>query len=168
MYLCRESRSAPDYINETNATVTHVTCRVEGLEHKLFMDNFFSSPRFLMIYWDEKYIHAGQYTTTEKTCPLNSDKKLKLTKGNLRVRIRGNSNALAWKDRQNVYLLTWTWHEKKAIFVMRANKPWSLKLCHGITGIWVTSTFLTEWQTAIRCVDVTSSGPRNCFSTFWI
>jgi hypothetical protein len=29
----------------THATVRHLTCRVEGLGHKLFMDNFFSSPR---------------------------------------------------------------------------------------------------------------------------
>ena len=33
-------------------------------------------------------------------------KKLKMTKGNIRVRTRGNLTALAWKDRQEVYLLT--------------------------------------------------------------
>jgi len=29
----------------THAAVRHLTCRVEGLGHKIFMDNFFSSPR---------------------------------------------------------------------------------------------------------------------------
>jgi hypothetical protein len=33
-------------------------------------------------------------------------KKLKLTKGDIRVRTRGNLTALAWKDRRDVYLLT--------------------------------------------------------------
>jgi len=33
-------------------------------------------------------------------------KKIKLTKGDIRVRTRGNLTALAWKDRWNVYLLT--------------------------------------------------------------
>jgi len=33
-------------------------------------------------------------------------KKLKLTKGDVRVRTRGNLTALAWKDRRDVYFLT--------------------------------------------------------------
>jgi len=33
-------------------------------------------------------------------------KKLKLTKGDIRVRTRGNLTVLAWKDRQDVYTLT--------------------------------------------------------------
>ena len=33
-------------------------------------------------------------------------KKMKLTKGDMRVRTRGNLTALAWKDRRGVYLLT--------------------------------------------------------------
>ena len=33
-------------------------------------------------------------------------KKLKLTKGDIRVRTRGNLTVLAWKDRQDVYMLT--------------------------------------------------------------
>ena len=60
----------------THATVRHLTGRVESLGHKLFMDNLLSSPRILMIYWDEKYIHAGQYGPAEKTCPLTSDQKI--------------------------------------------------------------------------------------------
>ena len=45
VYLGRDSRSATDDMTATHATVRHLTCRVEGLGHKLFMDNFFSSPR---------------------------------------------------------------------------------------------------------------------------
>ena len=33
-------------------------------------------------------------------------KELKLTKGDIRVRTRGNLTALAWKDRQDIYMLT--------------------------------------------------------------
>jgi hypothetical protein len=33
-------------------------------------------------------------------------KKLKLTKGDIRVRTRGNLTTLAWKDRRDVYMLT--------------------------------------------------------------
>ena len=52
--------------------------------------------------------------------------------------------------------------------------PKKLKLTNGDIIVarynrhMVMSIFLTEWRTAIRCVDVSSSGPQNCFSTFWI
>ena len=43
----RDSHSATDDMIATHATVRlrHLTCRVEGLGHKIFRDNFFSSPR---------------------------------------------------------------------------------------------------------------------------
>jgi len=44
MYLGRDSHSATDDMTATHATVRHLTCRVEGLGHKTFIDNFFSSP----------------------------------------------------------------------------------------------------------------------------
>ena len=45
VYLGRDSYSATDDMTATHATVRHLTNRVEGLGHKIFMDNFFSSPR---------------------------------------------------------------------------------------------------------------------------
>jgi len=45
VYLGRGSHFATDDMTATHATVRHLTSRVEGLGHKIFMDNFFSSPR---------------------------------------------------------------------------------------------------------------------------
>jgi len=45
VYLGRDSHSATDDMTATHATVRHLTCQVEGLGHKIFMDDFFSSPR---------------------------------------------------------------------------------------------------------------------------
>ena len=45
VYLGRDSRSATDDITSTHANIRHLTCRVEGLGHKIFMDSFFSSKR---------------------------------------------------------------------------------------------------------------------------
>ena len=45
VYLGKDSPSATYDMSATHATVRHLTCNVEGLEHKIFMDNFFSSPR---------------------------------------------------------------------------------------------------------------------------
>jgi len=45
VYLGRDSHSATDDMTATHATVRHLTSSVEGLGHKIFMDNFFSSPQ---------------------------------------------------------------------------------------------------------------------------
>ena len=41
----KENVSTTDDMTATRATVRHLTSRVEGLGHKIFMDNFFSSSR---------------------------------------------------------------------------------------------------------------------------
>ena len=45
VYFIKDSHSTTDDMTATHATVRYLTCRVEGLGHKIFMDNFFSSPR---------------------------------------------------------------------------------------------------------------------------
>jgi hypothetical protein len=37
-----------------NTSTKTTTCRVEGLGHKIFTDNFFSSPRLFMTWTDVK------------------------------------------------------------------------------------------------------------------
>jgi len=54
VYLGTDSRSATDDMTATHATVRHLTSRVEGLGHKIFMDNFFSLPRFFMTWTEVK------------------------------------------------------------------------------------------------------------------
>jgi hypothetical protein len=79
----------------THATVRHVTCRVEGLGHKIFMDNFFSSPRL----FDDLHSCGTVWPNRKDMSSDFRPKKLKLTKGDIRVRTRGNLTTLAWKDR---------------------------------------------------------------------
>jgi len=45
VYLGRDSHSTTDDMTATHVTVRHLTSRVEGLGHKIFMHNFFSSTR---------------------------------------------------------------------------------------------------------------------------
>ena len=45
VYLGRDSHSATDKMTATHTTVRHLTSIVKDLGHKIFMDNFFSSPR---------------------------------------------------------------------------------------------------------------------------
>jgi len=44
VYLGKQQQHAPAQITATNGTVLQVVRRVEGLGHKIFMDNCFTSP----------------------------------------------------------------------------------------------------------------------------
>jgi len=57
VYLGKDSQSATDDMTATHATVRHLTHRVEDIGYKLFMDNFFSSPR-LFDYLDGHKINS--------------------------------------------------------------------------------------------------------------
>ena len=71
------------------------------------MDNFFSSPRLFDDLLRRKIHSCGTVRPNRKDVPSDfGSKKLKLTKGDIRVRTRGNLTALAWKDRREVYVLT--------------------------------------------------------------
>jgi len=50
-------------------------------------------------------------------------KQLKLKRGDIRVRTRGGLTALVWKDKREVYMLTWTHHQQKEISVTTATAP---------------------------------------------
>ena len=117
----RDSHSATDDMTATHATVRHLTHRVEGLGHKLFMDNFVSSPRL----FDDLDVHkinlCGTVQPNRKDMPRDfGPHKLKLKRSDVRVKTRGGWTTLVWKDRQEVYMLTWTHHQLKEIFVMKA------------------------------------------------
>jgi hypothetical protein len=47
-------------------------------------------------------------------------KELKLKRDDVRVRTRGNLTALVWKDRRDVYILTWISHHQKETVVTTA------------------------------------------------
>jgi len=44
VYLGKHRQRAAQHLTATHATVTNLTRGVEGFGHKLYMDNFFSSP----------------------------------------------------------------------------------------------------------------------------
>ena len=146
----------------------HLTSRVQGLGHKIFMYNFFSSPRLFDDLDRRKINSCGTVQPKRRDMPSDfGPKQLELKRGDVRVRTRGVLTALVWKDRR-VYMLTWTHHQQKEISVTMATAPWNLTSWNSTTVTWVTSTILIVWVTAIRWDDVPSNGTRHYFSTFWI
>jgi hypothetical protein len=70
LYLGRDSHTATDDMTATRATVRHLTCRAEGLGHKIFVDNFFSPTKPFYDLDRRKISSCGQYSPAEKTCPM--------------------------------------------------------------------------------------------------
>jgi len=99
-----------------HATVRHLTSRVKGLGHKIFMDNFLSSPR-LFDDLDRRKINLCGTVRSNRRDMLHDfepkqlklkrgDIRVKLKRGDIRVRTKGGLTTLVWKDRQEVYMLT--------------------------------------------------------------
>ena len=100
-----DSHSATNDMTATHAT-RHLTSRVQGLGHKIFMDNFFSSPRLFQD-WTDKINSCGTVRPNRRDMPSDfGPKLLKLKWGDVRLRTRGGLTALVWKDRRGVYMLT--------------------------------------------------------------
>ena len=129
------------------------------------MDNFFSSPRLFDDLDRRKLNSCGTLRPNRRDMPRDfGPKQLKLKRGDVRVSTRGGLTVLVWKDRREVYMLTnMDPPPAEGNFCDDSNRPASLTSWNGITGMWVSSTIQIVWPTAIRWIDVTSSGPRNCF-----
>ena len=98
--LGRDSGSATDEMTATHATVRHLTSRVEGLGHKIFMDNFFSSPRLFVDLDRRKINSCGTVRPNRRDMPRDfGPKQLKLKRGDIRVRTWGCLTTLVKKGR---------------------------------------------------------------------
>jgi len=105
VYLCRDSHSTTD-VTATHATLRHLTSRVEGLGHKMFMNSFFSFPRLFDDLDRHKINSCRTVRPNRRDMPGDfGPKQLKLKRGDVRVRTTGGLTALVWKDRREVYML---------------------------------------------------------------
>ena len=89
VYLGRDSHTATDDMTAAHTTVRHLTSRVQGLGHKIFMDNFFSSPRLFDDLERHKINSCGTMRPNRRDMPSDFGPKLKLRRGDVRVRTGG-------------------------------------------------------------------------------
>ncbi|KAG8239258.1 hypothetical protein J437_LFUL010648 [Ladona fulva] len=106
VYLGKDRLKATKDITATQA-VKYLTRRLMGSGHKLMMDNFFSSADL----FDE--LKKSKINCCETVRPIRSgmpkefqNKKLKLKRGDIKVRTRNDLTAIVWKDKRDVHVLT--------------------------------------------------------------
>ena len=107
VYLGKDRPRAARHLTATNTTVTNLTRGVKGFGHKLYMDNFFSSPE-LFDYLAQKKISCCGTVRLHRTGMAKDlkPKTLRLKCGDILVRTRGDSTALLWKYKRDTCLLT--------------------------------------------------------------
>ena len=103
VYLCKDRQRAAQHLTATHETVTNPTRGVEGFGHKLYMDNFFSSPDLFDDLAQKKISCCGTVRLHRKGQPKDlKPKTLRLKRGDIQVRTRGHSIAVVWRDRRDV------------------------------------------------------------------
>jgi len=96
VYLGKDRQRAAQHLTATHATVTNLTRDVEGFGHKLYMDNFFPSPDLYDDLAQKKIFCCGMVRLHRKDMPKDLiPKTLRLKRGDIRVRTRGDFTAVA-------------------------------------------------------------------------
>jgi len=81
--------------------------RGEGLRHRIFMDNYFTSPAVFEDLFQRKSnacgtVHHDRYGMPRDIGP----ESLKMKRGDIVTRVRGTLGVVRWKDRWHVYIRT--------------------------------------------------------------
>jgi len=154
----------------THSTVRHLTSRVQGLGHKIFMDSFFSSLRLLDDLDRRKINSRGTVRPNRRDMPSDfGPKQLKLKRGDVRVRTRVGLTTLVWKDRQEVYMLSnMDPPPAEGNFCDNSNRPVKPNLVERYSRHVGYDDKSYRIGNSYSMSDIPSSGPRNYFSTFWI
>ncbi|XP_023715315.1 piggyBac transposable element-derived protein 4-like [Cryptotermes secundus] len=107
VYLGKQRKLATEEITSTHGIVLQLIQRVEGLEHKIYMDNYFSSPPLFDDLLDRKINSCG--TVRNDRCGMPQEirpKSMELKKGDIVTRVKGHLSVVRWKDKRDVYVLT--------------------------------------------------------------
>jgi len=106
MYLGKQRQHATAQITATHGTVLQVIRRVEGLGHKIFMDNNFTLPALFDDLFQRKINACRTIRHNRRGMPLYiGPKSLKMKRGDIATQVRGTLRAVHWKDRRDEYIL---------------------------------------------------------------
>jgi hypothetical protein len=81
VYLGKQKNNADTDITSIHGTVLELVCKFEGVGHKIFMDNYFTSPKLFNDFLSRKINACGTVRYNRKGIPLSfSPKELKMKK----------------------------------------------------------------------------------------
>jgi hypothetical protein len=104
-YLGKDIKPKNRMLQLHMATAIHLTSKI-GYGHKLYMDNFFSSPRLFDDLTKNKKENCYPVRSKRKGTPGSIDFKVPILKRRDRARTRCELTAIIWKEKSEVYTLT--------------------------------------------------------------
>ena len=105
VYLGKDRQWMAQHVTATHATVTDLTRKIEGHGHKLYMDNFFSSPELFDDLVKKQIYCCGTVRPNRRGIPQNlRPKTTKLKRGDIRIRTRADLTAILWRDKRFMHV----------------------------------------------------------------
>lgn len=106
VYLGKDKLAEKPSCSAAFNVVTNMAQNIKGKGHKLYMDNFFSSPElFEFLHREMKINSCGTIRSNRKNFPKDiSNKKMKT--GDIIARFSNGMTALCWKDKREVNMLS--------------------------------------------------------------
>ncbi|KFM67179.1 PiggyBac transposable element-derived protein 4, partial [Stegodyphus mimosarum] len=105
VYLGKDKAKDPNFSASYNV-VKEMSGTIRDKGHKLFMDNFFSSPELFVYLLNENKINScGTIRPNRKHFPKDVSRG-KLNRGETTVRFTNGMTALRWKDKRDVFMLS--------------------------------------------------------------
>jgi hypothetical protein len=99
VYQGKQSMTCTD-VTPTHGIVPELFREVEEVGTKIFMDNYFTSPKIFSDLHHSKINACGTVCHNRKEMPPNfSPENLQLKRGNTVFRVWGNLRAVCWKDK---------------------------------------------------------------------
>jgi hypothetical protein len=98
VYVGKDRQRRVQNLTVSHATVTELTQKVQGRGHKLYMDNFFTSPRLFQGLAMTKIYCCGTVRPNRKGMPQD----LRPRNMKLRVWTRGDLTAILWRDKRDI------------------------------------------------------------------
>ena len=100
-------QSAAQRLTAAHAIVTELTRKVEGRGHKLYVNSFFSSPALFDDLTKKKINCCGTVKPNRSGMPHDLEsEEMRLKRGDVKVRTRGDLTAILWRYRKDVHMLT--------------------------------------------------------------
>ncbi|GFS93137.1 piggyBac transposable element-derived protein 4 [Trichonephila clavipes] len=130
VYLGKDKKENLSTSASYNVVYTMTDC-IKGKGHKVFMDNFFSSPELFRDLLKERSINScGTVRSNRKHFPKDLA-PCKMRQGDVAVKFCNGMTALCWKDKRQVYMLT-NMHSPRNELITEERKRFKKKFDGGV------------------------------------
>jgi hypothetical protein len=107
VYLGKDRQRTAQHLRATHATMTELTRKVEEYGHKLYMENFFSSPALFDDLAKKQIYPSGTVRANRRDMPHDlAPKTTKLRMGDICVMTGADLTAIVWRAKRDIYMLT--------------------------------------------------------------